>query len=68
LTPREVEVLRLLAQGLTNREIAARLIVSVGTVKVHVERILAKLGVSDRTQAAVRAVTLGLASPSADGV
>jgi DNA-binding NarL/FixJ family response regulator len=67
LTPREVEVLRLLAQGLTNREIAARLIVSVGTVKVHVERILAKLGVSDRTQAAVRAVTLGLASPSADG-
>ena len=67
LTPREVEVLRLLAQGLTNREIAARLIVSVGTVKVHVERILAKLGVSDRTQAAVRAVTLGRASPSADG-
>jgi DNA-binding NarL/FixJ family response regulator len=67
LTPREVEVLRLLAQGLTNREIAARLIVSVGTVKVHVERILAKLGVSDRTQAAVRAVTLGLASPPADG-
>jgi len=65
LTPREVEVLRLLAQGLTNREIAERLIVSVGTVKVHVERILAKLGVSDRTQAAVRAVTLGLASPGA---
>ena len=68
LTPRETEVLRLLAQGLTNREITAKLIVSVGTVKVHVERILAKLGVSDRTQAAVRAATLGLASPSAEGV
>ncbi|HLH23870.1 MAG TPA: response regulator transcription factor [Chloroflexota bacterium] len=64
LTPREAEVLRLLAQGLTNREIAGQLYVSVGTVKVHVERILAKLGVSDRTQAAVRAVTLGLAQPS----
>jgi DNA-binding NarL/FixJ family response regulator len=64
LTPREAEVLGLLAQGLTNREIAGQLFVSVGTVKVHVERILAKLGVSDRTQAAVRAVTLGLAQPS----
>jgi DNA-binding NarL/FixJ family response regulator len=60
LTLREREVLRLLAQGLTNREIAAALIVSVGTVKVHVEHIIAKLGVSDRTQAAVRAVALGL--------
>jgi DNA-binding NarL/FixJ family response regulator len=64
LTPREAEVLGLLAQGLTNREIAGRLFLSVGTVKVHVERILSKLGVSDRTQAAVRAVTLGLAQPS----
>jgi DNA-binding NarL/FixJ family response regulator len=60
LTPREVEVLRLLAQGLTNREIAGELIVSVGTVKIHVEHIIGKLGVSDRTQAAVRAVELGL--------
>jgi DNA-binding NarL/FixJ family response regulator len=60
LTLREQEVLRLLAQGLTNREIAGTLIVSVGTVKVHVEHIIAKLGVSDRTQAAVRAVALGL--------
>lgn len=60
LTMREREVLRLLAQGLTNREIASSLIVSVGTVKVHVEHIIAKLGVSDRTQAAVRAVALGL--------
>jgi DNA-binding NarL/FixJ family response regulator len=60
LTPREREVLRLLAQGKTNREIASDLIVSVGTVKIHVEHIIAKLGVSDRTQAAVRAVELGL--------
>jgi DNA-binding NarL/FixJ family response regulator len=60
LTPRELDVLRLLAQGQTNREIAKSLVVSVGTVKVHVEHIIAKLGVSDRTQAAVRAVELGL--------
>jgi DNA-binding NarL/FixJ family response regulator len=60
LTPRERAVLRLLTQGKTNREIASDLIVSVGTVKIHVEHIIAKLGVSDRTQAAVRAVELGL--------
>ena len=60
LTPREGEILRLVAEGQTNRQIAARLIVAVGTVKIHVEHILAKLGVSDRTQAAVRAVELGL--------
>lgn len=60
LTPREYEVLRLLAQGQTNREIAASLNVSAGTIKIHVEHIIAKLGVSDRTQAAVRAVSLGL--------
>ncbi|MDQ5853948.1 MAG: response regulator transcription factor [Chloroflexota bacterium] len=64
LTPREQEVLRLLAQGKTNREIAAVLVLSPGTVKIHVERIIAKLGVSDRTQAAVRAVTLGLVEPA----
>lgn len=62
LTARERDVLTLLAQGLTNREIGARLVVSPGTVKVHVEHIIAKLGVSDRTQAAVRAVELGLLS------
>jgi DNA-binding NarL/FixJ family response regulator len=62
LTPRETTVLRLLAQGRTNREIAAELRVAVGTVKVHVEHILAKLAVSDRTQAAVRAAELGLLS------
>ena len=53
-------MLQLLAQGQTNREIARNLRVSVGTVKVHVERIIAKMGASDRTQAAVRAIELGL--------
>ncbi len=63
LTRREIEVLRLLAQGKTNREIAQALVVSTGTVKVHVEHIIAKLGVSDRTQAAVRGIELGLIGP-----
>jgi len=60
LTPREREVLRLLAQGRTNRQIGQCLGISPGTAKNHVERILTKLGVSDRTQAAVRAAELGL--------
>lgn len=60
LTPREIEVLQLLAQGQTNREIAGQLTLSVSTVKIHVEHILDKLSVSDRTQAAVRAIELGL--------
>lgn len=60
LSPRESEVLQLLIQGQTNREIARNLMVSVSTVKIHVEHILAKLGASDRTQAAVRAVQMGL--------
>jgi DNA-binding NarL/FixJ family response regulator len=59
LTAREQEVLRLVAQGQTNNEIATALVVSLATVKTHVEHIIAKLGVSDRTQAAVRAVELG---------
>jgi DNA-binding NarL/FixJ family response regulator len=63
LTPREREVLQLITQGLTNREIAAQLSLSVGTIKIHVEHIIAKLGVSDRTQAAVRAVESGLLRP-----
>lgn len=63
LTPRETEIIRLVAQGHTNREIATRLIVAVGTIKVHVEHILGKLGVADRTQAAVRAVELGIVRP-----
>jgi DNA-binding NarL/FixJ family response regulator len=63
LTKRELEVLRLLAQGQTNQEIAQGLVVSPLTVKTHVQRIIAKLGVSDRTQAAVRAAELGLLAP-----
>jgi putative two-component system response regulator len=60
LTPREREVLALLAQGHTNAEIGNALVVSPTTVKSHVENIIAKLDVHDRTQAAVRAVELGL--------
>jgi DNA-binding NarL/FixJ family response regulator len=60
LTPRELEVLRLLAQGLTNRQISQELVVSAATVKVHIEHLISKLGVSDRTQAAVRASRAGL--------
>lgn len=60
LTPREREVLKLLTQGKTNREIASSLVISAGTVKIHVQHIIAKLNVSDRTQAAVRAIELGL--------
>jgi DNA-binding NarL/FixJ family response regulator len=59
LSAREQEVLILLARGLTNREIAYELIITPNTVKIHVEHILAKLAVSDRTQAAVRAIELG---------
>ncbi|HEX2193744.1 MAG TPA: response regulator transcription factor [Candidatus Limnocylindria bacterium] len=65
LTPRELEVLSLLSNGHSNPEIARRLFVAVGTVKVHVEHILGKLGASDRTDAAVRAVGLGLLTPAA---
>ena len=60
LTRVELEALALLAAGLTNREIAERLRWSVGTVKKYVQRILEKLDVSDRTQAAVVAVRRGL--------
>ncbi len=63
LTPREVEVLGLLARGQSNPQIARTLTISKATVKVHVERIIRKLGVSDRTQAAVRAIDLGLLEP-----
>jgi DNA-binding NarL/FixJ family response regulator len=64
LTARETEILRLLAQGQTNPQIARELVVSPGTVKNHVRHIIAKLGVSDRTQAAVRAMELGLLTSS----
>jgi DNA-binding NarL/FixJ family response regulator len=60
LSERETEVLRLVARGATNREIAATLFIAEGTVRNHLTNILGKLGVSDRTQAAVKAKELGL--------
>lgn len=64
LTPREDQILRLIVLGLTNREIAQRLVVSPRTVDTHVERVLSKLGVSSRTRAVATALRLGLvASP-----
>ncbi|MGY0231689.1 response regulator [Longispora urticae] len=63
LTAREVEVLRLVARGLTNREIARQLHLSEGTVKNYLSRVLERLGVRDRTQAAVYAREHGLLAP-----
>lgn len=61
LTDRELEVVRLVAQGLTNHEIAGRLWISEKTVKAHVSHVLAKLGLKDRTQLAIHAIKHGLA-------
>lgn len=60
LTPRELQVLHLLAEGLSNKQIAKRLEISEHTAKFHLAAILSKLGVESRTEAAVRAVQLGL--------
>lgn len=60
LSPREREVLGLVARGYTNQQIARKLLISVSTLKKHVRSVISRLGVSDRTQAAVRAFELGV--------
>jgi DNA-binding NarL/FixJ family response regulator len=67
LSAREREVLGLVARGCTNDQIARRLFISVSTVKKHVRNVICKLGVSDRTQAAVRAVELGVLARCTEG-
>jgi DNA-binding NarL/FixJ family response regulator len=68
LTPRETEVLRLLAQGMSNKEIVSALVIGEKTVKTHVSSILSKLGVPSRTQAALYAVRIGLVPTQGAGL
>ncbi|WP_315338926.1 response regulator transcription factor [Pseudomonas grimontii] len=63
LTPRERQVLGLVANGMSNRAIGEHLGITTGTAKAHVERVIGKLGAADRTQAAVRGIALGLVTP-----
>ena len=60
LTPREMEVLRCIVEGNSNKEIMSRLTISEGTVKLHVSRVLEKLEAADRTQAAIKAIRQGI--------
>ena len=62
LSPREMEILRLVATGISNKEIADRLVISEGTVKNHLSSILSKLGVKDRLQAVIKAREIGILS------